>query len=243
MKGSKARHSFNSFDGLKALLETDCLPNLSMKSKNAPRSNPDACGPKTEAQMFHEAMADVLPLSKRPRADCLTRARGPEPLPPKSVPDGIPHLEALVKNGTGFKVSQTPEYIEGTGYRVHRRMASRLHTGEFSIQDELDLHGFDVPSARKAFDRFLNRALKTGRRGLLIVHGRGLSSPREPVLKHQVCQWLSGGCWKKWVIAFSSARSCDGGAGATYVLLRKQAMTKGRLKRLERTGFAKGHLS
>jgi DNA-nicking Smr family endonuclease len=30
---------------------------------------------------------------------------------------------------------------------------------------------------------------------------------------------------RKWVIAFSSARSCDGGAGATYVLLRQRPLT------------------
>jgi hypothetical protein len=35
-----------------------------------------------------------------------------------------------------------------------------------------------------------------------------------------VVRWLTRGPWRKWIIAYSSARSCDGGTGATYVLLR-----------------------
>jgi DNA-nicking Smr family endonuclease len=65
-----------------------------------------------------------------------------------------------------------------------------------------------------------------GKRSVLIVHGRGLSSPSKPVLKAKVYEWLTSGQWRKWVIAFSSARSYDGGTGATYVLLRQRPLTK-----------------
>jgi DNA-nicking Smr family endonuclease len=68
-----------------------------------------------------------------------------------------------------------------------------------------------------------------GKTGILITHGRGLSSPLEPVLKRKVVEWLTHGPWRKWVIAYSSARICDGGAGATYVLLRQRPISK-RLK-------------
>jgi len=72
----------------------------------------------------------------------------------------------------------------------------------------------------------LNKSIVAGRRAVLIIHGRGLSSPHEPVLKTKVYQWLTSAPWHKWVIAFTSARLCDGGAGATYVLLRQQPLTK-----------------
>jgi DNA-nicking Smr family endonuclease len=68
---------------------------------------------------------------------------------------------------------------------------------------------------------------------ILIIHGRGLSSPAGPVLKTKVIQWLTTGPWRRWVMAFASARLCDGGAGATYVLLRRQPTTK-RFKRKKR---------
>jgi DNA-nicking Smr family endonuclease len=68
---------------------------------------------------------------------------------------------------------------------------------------------------------------------ILIIHGRGLSSPADPVLKTKVIQWLSTGPWRKWVMAYASARLCDGGAGATYVLLRNRPATK-RMKKKKR---------
>jgi DNA-nicking Smr family endonuclease len=105
-------------------------------------------------------------------------------------------------------------------------VAKRLHKGEFSIQGHIDLHGLTVVSAREAFENFLEESTATGKRMVLIIHGRGLSSPAKPILKTKVIKWLTTGRWRKWVMAFTSARLCDGGAGATYVLLRKRPATK-----------------
>ncbi len=140
-------------------------------------------------------------------------------------------------SGRGFVVADTPEYIEGTGYRVSPRMAERLHRGEFAIQAPIDLHGLGVEEARLAFDDFLRESVIRNRRSLLVIHGRGLSSQGEPVLKARLTEWLTRGPWRKWVIAYASARLCDGGAGATYVLLRPRPVTKRHKKDLpkERT--------
>jgi DNA-nicking Smr family endonuclease len=123
-------------------------------------------------------------------------------------------------------VAQTPEYIEGKSERVHPFVLERLHRGDFSIQAHIDLHGMTVEGAHEAFEKFLKTSILRGRRAVLIVHGRGLSSPAEPVLKTKVCEWLTSGPWRKWIMAFSSARHCDGGAGATYVLLRHRPLSK-----------------
>jgi DNA-nicking Smr family endonuclease len=109
-------------------------------------------------------------------------------------------------------------------------VARRLHRGDYSIQARVDLHGLNAMDAKEVFENFLKWAVITDKRGVLVIHGRGLSSPSEPVLKKKVLEWLTRGPWRKWVIAYSSARSCDGGAGATYVLLRTRPVSK-RLKR------------
>jgi DNA-nicking Smr family endonuclease len=83
-----------------------------------------------------------------------------------------------------------------------------------------------VEDAQNAFENFIKDSIATGKRAVLIVHGRGLSSPDRPVLKTKVVEWLTRGPFRKWVIAFSSARSFDGGAGATYVLLRQRPLTR-----------------
>ncbi|MFH0813346.1 MAG: Smr/MutS family protein, partial [Pseudomonadota bacterium] len=128
--------------------------------------------------------------------------------------------------GTGFHVADTPEYIEGTGYHVHPEIAKRLHRGDFSIQAHLDLHGLIVEEAKEVFDQFMKWVAIHGKTGVLVTHGRGLSSPTEPVLKRKVEEWLTRGPWRKWVVAYTSARLCDGGAGATYVLLRPRPVSK-----------------
>jgi DNA-nicking Smr family endonuclease len=57
---------------------------------------------------------------------------------------------------------------------------------------------------------------------VLIVHGRGLNSKDNvPVLKERLKVWLAHGSIGKVVLAFTTARACDGGAGALYVLLRR----------------------
>jgi DNA-nicking Smr family endonuclease len=131
-----------------------------------------------------------------------------------------------VKSGEGFTISDTSEYMEGIGYGVKHEIAQRLHRGDFSVQDHLDLHGLSAQEAFEAFEAFMKEALLLGKRAVLIVHGRGLSSRDMPVLKVKVKEWLTSGAWRKWVVAFTSARACDGGAGATYVLLRAQPVTK-----------------
>jgi DNA-nicking Smr family endonuclease len=52
------------------------------------------------------------------------------------------------------------------------------------------------------------------------VHGKGNGSwQKQPVLKNKLNQWLRQ---RDEVLAFCSARPCDGGTGAIYVLLKKR---------------------
>ena len=76
--------------------------------------------------------------------------------------------------------------------------------------------------AQVAVDRFVAAARTAGRRCVLIIHGRGHHSKDQvPVLKERIHAWLARGRLSKSVLAFASARPCDGGAGAVYVLLRR----------------------
>ena len=249
MRTSKSSGAFKPFKELKELLKKKSLKSAPspvghskkkvLKTSNSQQelSNPDEnildkhpC----ENELFLKEMADVSPI---PRGDRIEHRSNSAP---PAVPDHdfedetLLKLNNLVKFGTGFVVADTPEYIEGRGYNVHPEITKRLHRGDFSIQAHIDLHGLGVEDARNAFEIFLKDSITTGKKAVLIVHGRGLSSPDKPVLKTRVVQWLTCGPWRKWVIAFSSARSCDGGAGATYVLLRRRPLTKRYRKGIKR---------
>ena len=174
-------------------------------------------------------MEGVHPIKKDNYVGRRAPLKLPEPSRNKEDVEVLEKLANLVRYGSGFNVSDTPEYIEGTGYNVPSSVAKRLHDGDYSIQAHMDLHGLRADDAKEVFEEFLNWAITTGKRGVLIIHGRGLSSPSEPILKNKVREWLTRGPWRKWVVAYSSARKCDGGAGATYVLLRQRPVSK-RLK-------------
>ena len=176
-----------------------------------------------ERQLFQEAMADVMPLSGKTKFVTVpVRRSHREPVTEDPDAEAIRQLRQLVETGAGFVLKHTAEYVEGAAEWMPPEIFRRIHGGHFSIQGHVDLHGLNLAAARVHFDRFMQRAITTGMRAVLVVHGRGRSSPGPPVLKQNLFRWLVRGRWKRWVIAFTSARSCDGGTGATYVLLRKK---------------------
>jgi len=226
MKSSGHKGGFRPFEGLKALLENNSIALKKDRAACAPKSTPDRTDPEKDQTIFEEAMADVVRLPRNICAEPPSQVLSTSVTADNTESEILRQLEELVKTGKGFVVADTAEYIEGTGYQVNRAVAERLHRGEFSIQGHIDLHGLSVETARDVFEGFFKKSITDGKRMVLVIHGRGLSSPAEPILKTNVFKWLTTGPWRKWVMAFASARLCDGGAGATYVLLRKSPVTK-----------------
>jgi DNA-nicking Smr family endonuclease len=182
----------------------------------------------SEEDLFLREMADVRPLTSKQRAHV---PRQPPPLPPKAPTDpdaeALAELSDLVAGNGAFDITQTTEFLEGAVLGLDRRLVRRLRNGEFAYQSHLDLHGMTSEQARAAVDSFLTTAHRRGYRCVLIVHGRGHNSADQvPVLKRKVTAWLSRGSWARLVLAFTSARACDGGAGALYVLLRRRRHKK-----------------
>ena len=229
MKSSKSSITFKSFEELKSLLKNRPL-SFPERRHTDPVPSEEKQKPEMEEDLFKKAMEGVRPMLRENCIERIFQIEFPESSREREDAEILEKLTDLVKYGRGFHVADTPEYIEGTNYHVHPGVAKRLHRGEYSIQAFVDLHGLLAEDAKEVFDRFLKWAVTTGKTGVLIVHGRGLSSPSEPVLKKKVVEWLTHGPWRKWVAAYASARICDGGAGATYVLLSPRPVSK-RLKK------------
>jgi DNA-nicking Smr family endonuclease len=226
MKSYKPKGLYRPFEGLKTLLEAQSVPLKKDDGALTSESAESATDPAADRALFEAAMADVERITQNICAKQDSQKSEVVGSDKSDESDTLVQLKELVETGKGFVVADTPEYVEGIGYNVNREVAKRLHNGQFSIQGHIDLHGLTVESAREAFENYLNESIATGKRMVLIIHGRGLSSPAKPILKTNVIKWLTTGRWRKWVIAFTSARLCDGGAGATYVLLRRRPATK-----------------
>lgn len=102
---------------------------------------------------------------------------------------------------------------------VQPNVIRKLRRGQYRIEAELDLHRMTTQQAQEALRSFIVQCQQRHIRCVRIIHGKGLGSTNKmPVLKTRVNSWL-----RQWnnVLAFCSARKCDGGTGALYVLLRR----------------------
>lgn len=174
---------------------------------------------------FEAAMAGVVPLdgAERGRVDEPAPAGPDAPRPVSEEAEALAVLADLVSGVGSFDIADTDEYIEGRVKGLDPRVVRRLRTGDFAYQAHLDLHHLTADEARPAVERFLIGAYRKGHRCVLIIHGRGLNSKDQiPVLKERLKTWLGRGALARHVLAFTTARACDGGAGALYVLLRRE---------------------
>jgi DNA-nicking Smr family endonuclease len=173
-----------------------------------------------ERQLFERAVADVRPLEHDQRRPA-SSTRAPVPLSDRDK-EVLQHLDALVAGDLDFELHDSDEFAEGSVPGLDPRVLSRLRGGEFARQADLDLHGTTAESARALVERFVVDSHARGLRCLRIVHGRGRNSPGGvAVLKQSLPRWLQRGPARHLVLAWSTARPRDGGAGASYVLLRK----------------------
>jgi DNA-nicking Smr family endonuclease len=138
----------------------------------------------------------------------------------KNFPDeeALITLKEIVSGKRTVNLPDTQEYVEWINHKYKGNLTRKLHEGLFSVQDCLDLHGLILDNAKMEVEKFIKGSLKKRLRCIKIIHGRGLRSPNGPVLKHAVIKWLLT-CYKKNIIAFATARPCDGGLGALYILL------------------------
>lgn len=139
----------------------------------------------------------------------------------KKRPDNevLKALEETVRGRRPIHLPDTQEYVEWIDKDHGGEVLKKLHAGKYSVQDCLDLHGVIVEEAEKEVDVFIRDSVKKGHRCVKIIHGRGLCSPNGPVLKDIVVKWLSTR-YRKYIRAFVTARQCDGGLGALYVLFK-----------------------
>lgn len=109
---------------------------------------------------------------------------------------------------------------------IQNNVFRNLRLGKYGFDDRLDLHNHTVAEAREALYQFLQKCIKHEFRSILILHGKGgREGQKQAVIKSHVAHWLEG---TSEVLAYHSAPSNQGGAGALYVLLAKSADAKQR---------------
>jgi DNA-nicking Smr family endonuclease len=155
---------------------------------------------------------------RRLKQDRIAPFRKPvQPIPRQRILDNERVMQELLEESdeaTSFESGDELKFLR-PGYS--NRLLKKLRRGDYSIQDELDLHGLVVADAKQETHAFINECARDRVRAVRIVHGKGRNSAgRMPVLKNMLLGWLSK---NKHVIAVCSTPANDGGTGAVYVLL------------------------
>ncbi len=170
-------------------------------------------------ELFAFAMKDVKSLGW---SDAPLTTRAPVELEAHDVEaEALRELEEFMRRDN-VEWEHSPEYIEGTVHPHGKLYLNDLRSGRFSIQAHLDLHGLVLQDARFVLDEFILESVRAGFTCVRVIHGKGKHSHKHhPVLKENIQRWLASRRMSRHVIAYTSARVCDGGGGAVYVLLRR----------------------
>lgn len=114
--------------------------------------------------------------------------------------------------------------------QMDARLKQRLVQGRIPVEQRIDLHGLTLREAERAMDRLLRDCIARGQRGLLVITGKGIKTGDEPpplferrgVLRSWLPEYLRHGPWRDQILGLAPARQEQGGAGAFFVLLRRQ---------------------
>lgn len=167
--------------------------------------------------LFRSQMISVRPLNK-------STPREPKPPTPMKLTRRPQERQPIVK--TDYYLSNyytdtvNPQSIlSHCSNSIPKHRLRELKNGLIPWEARLDLHGFKPDAARDALCHFIDTKSRSANRCLLIIHGKGSRFGEVPVLKNHVNHWLQQ---LPQVLAFHSALPRDGGAGAVYVLLKRQ---------------------
>jgi DNA-nicking Smr family endonuclease len=145
------------------------------------------------------------PDAPAPKAEALKPA-APAAAPPKPKPPMPAKPHALT---------------HGLSHGIDRRQAERFRKGKLTIEGKIDLHGRTQQAAHDDLLHFLRRARDHGKRYVLVVTGKGMTTSKTGILRQAVPRWLNEPGFRSLVLAFDYAEPHHGGEGALYVLLKR----------------------
>jgi DNA-nicking Smr family endonuclease len=195
-----------------------------------------------DAALWQSVVASARPLKKKPLVQApeirsLTNPDQSGPTPKVASPKSDPAKPTGRREPIAAPAAapQPPPLIvhsrRGTVAGVDRQSTEALRKGELRIEDRIDLHGRTQIQAHAALSRFLTQCQAASLRCVLIVTGKGESKgndaaapilgARRGILREMLPRWLNEPANRDRILMMAPAQPKDGGAGAFYVLLRR----------------------
>ncbi len=170
-----------------------------------------------ERALWQKVIATVRPLHPQGVEEAPSPqpvAEAPPPIPPKKPrPQAKPAVAVAAPRATPGTT------LDGTWDR-------RLGRGLVQPDLTVDLHGHNLDTAYLMLDSRLEQAIGMGARVLLLITGKAPEGDRWPVkrgaIRAAVGDWLAASRHAREIAAVRGAHPRHGGAGALYIVLRRQ---------------------
>ena len=183
---------------------------------------------KAEKLLFERVLSDVKPIENvGPFSNSGQEA---VKIPQRTKNTARKDLSTQTKSKPSQKPLFLNNFLPGKAPGLDRSSAIKLAKGKFTIQGKLDLHGMTQRQAHAALIDFIQTSFNDRKRNLLVITGKGRPRGRDEVgvyaegkgiLKSIVPKWLNEPPLQSLVLAVTTSQREHGGAGALYVLLRK----------------------
>lgn len=167
-----------------------------------------------EQDQWRSALGDVRPL------DRVNRMAPHLPRQPLPVPGTV---------GPVHPAPRPADAIAPLDATLDRSWERKVRTGELLPDLIVDLHGHAREPAYQLLVRMLHKAHARHARLLLVITGKGKTgagswpAPADGVLRAALPGWLETPQLRPFIAALRPAHPRHGGAGAGYVILRRQA--------------------
>jgi DNA-nicking Smr family endonuclease len=173
-----------------------------------------------ELELWRHVAQTVRPI--KPRRRSAAPKEDPAVAPPAKAKAGKPAAPAPKPAPSKPQSPAKPhELTHGLSHGIDRRQAERFRKGKLAIDGKIDLHGRTQQDAHDDLLAFLKRAHAAGRRNLLVVTGKGMTTSKIGILRQAVPRWLNEPAFRSLVLAFDYAEPQHGGEGALYVLVKR----------------------
>lgn len=187
-----------------------------------------------ESAIFLASMADVIPLngdktaisshiaSSQSQQDKHFETKRREAL--SRLSDDLNVIEPVAPDAV---ISMKSEGVQQQVFKLFRQ-------GQYAMQADIDLKGYNVARAKELLFDFIQRSLSCEYRNVILIHGTGVNNKPFPALiKSCLAHWLP---LIDGVIGYHSAPREWGGAGALMVMLAKSENARMNTRELTRKG-------
>ncbi len=232
MSKKKRKKTLNDLKEIQIESKEKDIYSLPYKKQSSPKNDNPQENELTDDEVFMAAMQGVKEITSStgrqvsPRAEAGSKRQDPDP-----ERESKKELEYLLHGKIDFELEFTDEFMYGYVKGLDIKTFKSLKSGALSVTSHLDLHGMTSDQAQENLLFFIRESYLNGHRCVLVVTGRGKNSPGgQSILRRETETWLTREPLKRIVLAYCTSQPKDGGAGAIYVLLRKQKKDQGKIR-------------